>query len=325
MADDKIKLLRLMELLLEETDSEHPLNASQIYEKMNARFGYDYRRKTIYSDIGILKDFGLSIGQDKGASFGYYIDRRRFELPELKLLVDAVQSSKFITKEKSEDLIKKLEGLTSSTNAKQLQRQVFIYNRIKAGNDSIYENVDAIHAAIHGNRQISYCYCEWTIRKELVRRKNGAVYTVSPWALTWDDENYYLVAFDAETDMIRHYRVDKMQEIRITEEARLGRDHFENFDLAACARKTFGMYGGEDRKLTLEADRHLAGVIIDRFGTDVMMVPKGEDRFRTVVTVSVSPQFFGWMAGIGSGIRIAGPEDVREAYRDYLQGILENG
>lgn len=325
MADEKLKILYLRQLLLEETDPEHPLNASQICDAMESRFGYSCNRKTVYADVERLQDYGMKIAQTKGQNGGYYMEQRDFELPELKLLVDAVQSSKFITKKRSEALISKLGKETSRENAKQLQRQVFIYNRIKTGNNAIYKNVDAIHAAIQNNLQIGFRYCEWTIEKKLVRRKGGAEYIISPWALTWDDENYYLVAFDAETDMIRHYRVDKMQEIRITEEARLGRDHFENFDLAAYARKTFGMYGGEDRKLTLEADNHLAGVIIDRFGTDVMMVPKGEDRFRTVVTVSVSPQFFGWMAGIGSGIRIAGPEDVREAYRDYLQGILENG
>ena len=179
--------------------------------------------------------------------------------------MDAVQSSKFITKEKSEDLIKKLEGLTSSANAKQLQRQVFIYNRIKAGNDSIYENVDAIHAAIHGNRQISFCYCEWTIRKELVRRKNGAVYAVSPWALTWDDENYYLVAFDTKTEMIRHYRVDKMQEIRdhgggpsgAGPLGKLRPGRLRPQDLSAAYA------GGEDRKLTPGGGQPPKGVIID--------------------------------------------------------------
>ena len=324
MADDKTKILRLMQVLLEETDKDHTLNAAQIGEIMKARYDLDYNRKTVYADIGRLEDFGLVIGQDKGASFGYYIAERSFELPELKLLVDAVQSSRFITAKKSEDLIKKLEKLTSSANARQLQRQVYIYNRSKAENSAIYDNVDAIHAAIRDNRQIGFRYCEWTIRKELVRRKGGAEYLISPWALTWAEENYYLVGFDAGADRIKHYRVDKMQQIRIADGPRLGREHFEDFDLAAFARKTFGMYGGQDRRITLEADRHLAGVIIDRFGTDVIMAPRGDDRFRTSVTVTVSPQFFGWLAGIGKGIRISAPEDVLEEYRAYLKGIMDS-
>ena len=322
MAEEKLKILYLMQVLLEETDPEHPLNATQLCEKMLSRYDYSYNRKTIYADIGRLQAYGMQIGQTKGSSFGYYVEKRDFDLAELKLLVDAVQSSKFITKEKSEDLIRKLAGLTSNAYAKQLQRQVFIYNRIKADNDAIYANVDALHEAIQKNRQIGFKYCEWTVKKELVQKKNGAEYVVSPWALTWDDENYYLVGYEEASEKIKHYRVDKMQEIRVTEEMRLGKDRFKDFDLAAFARKTFGMYGGEDRKITLEGENHLAGVVIDRFGTDVMMRPYDREHFHASVTVTISPQFFGWLAGIGKGIKICRPEDVREAYREYLRGII---
>ena len=243
MADEKLKILCLRQLLLEETDQEHTLNAAQICEAMESRYGYSCNRKTIYTDVERLQTCGLKIAQTKGQNGGYYIEQRNFELPELKLLVDAVQSSKFITKEKSQDLIRKLGKETSRENAKKLQRQVFIYNRIKTGNNAIYKNVDSIHAAIQNNMQVGFQYCEWNIEKKLVRRRGGAEYVVSPWALTWDDENYYLVGFDAEKGMIRHYRVDKMQQMRIISQPRLGRDHFESFDLAAFARKTFGMFG----------------------------------------------------------------------------------
>ena len=172
--------------------------------------------------------------------------------------------------------------------------------------------------------QIRFHYGQWNLKKEIELRRDGAYYQVSPWALTWDDENYYLVAYDAEADMIKHYRVDKMQEIRVMEDGRLGRENFKDFDLAAFARKTFGMYGGEDRKITLEGENHLVGVVIDRFGTDVMIHPQDQDHFHAGVTVTVSPQFFGWLAGIGKGIRISWPEDVREEYKQYLQGIIDN-
>ena len=323
MAEDKLKILYLMKVLLEETDPSHPMNATELCEKMESCYEYSYNRKTIYADIQRLQAFGMQIGQIKGKSFGYYVEKRDFDLPELKLLVDAVQSSKFITKEKSEDLIKKLARQTSKENAKQLQRQVFIYNRIKADNDAIYANVDAIHEAIQKNRQIGFKYCEWTVDKELVRKKDGADYIVSPWALSWDDEHYYLVGYDAVSEKIKHYRVDKMQEIRVTERGRLGKENFKDFDLAAYARKTFGMYGGEDRKITLEGENSLVGVVIDRFGTDVMLHPHGEGHFHAGVTVTVSPQFFGWLAGIGKGIRISWPEDVREKYRQYLKEIVD--
>lgn len=324
MAEEKMKILHLMDLLLEETDSLHPMNSTQLCERMQARHEYSYNRKTIYADIERLKVYGIKIAQTKGSSFGYYVEKRDFDLPELKLLVDAVQSSKFITKEKSDELIRKLERQTSNENAKQLQRQVFIYNRIKSDNDAIYANVDAIHSAIHDNRQICFKYCEWTVKKELVRRKNDADYIVSPWTLTWDDENYYLVGYDAQSEKIKHYRVDKMQEITVTDDARLGKERFKDFDLAAFARKTFGMYGGQDRKLTLEGKNSLAGVIIDRFGSDVMMYPYDKDHFHANVTVTISPQFFGWLAGLGKGIRISWPEDVREEYREYLRQIIDD-
>lgn len=323
MAEEKLKILYLMQILMEETDPAHPLNAAQLCEKMESRYGFSYNRKTIYTDIERLRKYGLQIGQTKGSSFGYFIEKRDFALPELKLLVDAVQSSKFITKNKSEELIRKLEKQTSKENAKQLQRQVYIYNRIKAGNDAIYANVDAIHSAIHENRQIRFQYCEWTVKKQLAERNHGADYFVSPWALTWDDENYYLVGYDANAEKIKHYRVDKMRRIAVTKEKRQGKECFQNFDLAAFSRKTFGMFGGQDKKLTLEVENHLAGVIIDRFGTDVMMIPRDETHFHVHVTVAVSPQFFGWLSGIGKGIRIYWPADVREEYKAYLKEIID--
>ena len=320
-SEEKMKILYLMKILTEETDQQHILNAAQLCGRIKAAYNLSYERKTIYTDIKRLQAYGLKIAQTKGRSCGYYVQERDFDLPELKLLVDAVQSSKFITKERSEKLISKLEHLTSHENAKQLQRQVFIYNRIKADNDAIFTNVDLIHAAIRDNRQISFKYCEWDVKKELVRRRDGEDYIVSPWALTWDDENYYLVGFE---DKIKHYRVDKMQEITIIEEARLGQEQFTDFDLAAFAKKTFGMYGGEDRKVTLEGDKRMVGVVIDRFGTDVILNPRGEEKFRAYVTAAVSPQFFGWLAGLGNGIRIQSPEDIREEYRTYLRNIIES-
>ena len=323
MADDKLKILYLMKMLLDETDREHPMNAAGIADKMNRRYNYTtYNRKTIYADIERLKTFGLSIGQTKGASFGYFVKDRAFDIAELKLLVDAVQSSKFITKKKSAELIRKLETLTSEHNARFLKREVYIRNRIKSANDSIYVNVDTIHTAINENRQIQFQYCEWTVGKTLVPRKSGEVYTISPWALTWDDENYYMVGYDAGAGMIKHYRVDKMKKTKATDKARQGRERFVNFDLAYFARKTFGMYGGEEKEITLECENHLVGVVIDRFGQDIILVPADDEHFRTNVTVAVSPHLFGWLAAVGKGIQIVWPEAVREEYRGYLQEVV---
>jgi len=184
--------------------------------------------------------------------------------------------------------------------------------------------VDDLHRAISVNRKITFQYAEWTEKKKLHLKHDGAYYIVSPWALTWDDENYYLIAYDEKAEVIKHYRVDKMLHINLLDQERLGEEHFKNFDLAAFAKKTFGMYGGRDESVTLTCCNELAGVILDRFGSDIMMIPSDRDHFHVNVTVSVSRQFFGWVTGVGSKMQLDGPVQVRQEYLDYLKEILEN-
>lgn len=319
---NKLKTLYMMKALLEKSDERHVLSAEDL-NKILKEYGYSADRKTIYSDLETLTAFGLDIVQVKGgAKPGYYIGSRNFELAELKLLVDAVQASKFITTKKSRELIEKIETLASENDARQLQRNVFIYNRPKTGNERIYYNVDEIHTAILQNRQIRFQYTEWTTDKRLVAKKGGQYYTVSPWALTWDDENYYLIAYEQDSDKIKHYRVDKMKNTEAAEGERQGKEPFQDFDLAAFAKKTFGMYGGRDETVSLICDNQLAGVILDRFSTDSILTPEDENHFKVSVLVSVSPQFFGWITGLGAGVRIAGPENVRAEYQAFLENIL---
>ena len=321
--NQKKKILCLLQILRERTDENHIMSATELCNALK-EYGISAERKSIYSDIETLQDFGVDIVQKKGSTPGYYIAGREFELAELKLLVDAAQASKFITRKKTEELIKKLESLTSKHEARQLQRDVYIYNRTKAQNETIFYNVDYIHDAMSSNKQIQFQYSEWTVKKELKLKKDGAFYMVSPWALTWDDENYYLIAYDEKADMIKHYRVDKMQKMSLLDEERLGKERFHEFDLAAFAKKTFGMYGGDDAKVTLYGKNGLAGVVIDRFGQDVFMMPADEEHFKAIVTVSVSRQFFGWLTGLGSGIRIEGPASVKEQYKSFLNELLAN-
>ena len=316
----KMALLYMMRELLQKTDEDHSMNASDLIAAL-ANYDCEADRRTIYSNVDILQDFGIDVIKKENGQ-GYYIGSRDFELPELKLLVDSVQSSKFITEKKSRELIAKLMQLTNEQKARQLNRSVFIRNRMKTGNEKVYYNVDTLHEAMNRNRQIRFKYGEWTAAKELVEKKGGTEYQVSPWALTWDDENYYLIAFDEAAGIIKHYRVDKMLKIGLTDEERVGRDSFEDFDLAAFSRKTFGMFGGPDANVVLRCKNGLAGVIIDRFGREISLVPEDGEHFHVHVTVAVSPQFFGWVTGIGPGIEIASPADVREAYGAYLADIL---
>ena len=317
----KQKLLYIMQYLLERTDEEHAVTAQDIIGYLLEN-GISAERKSVYADIEALRQFGLDILRRADRDGGYYIASRQFELPELKLLVDAVQASKFITTKKSRELIHKLESLCSREEAKQLHRQVVVADRGKAVNENIYYNVDMIYNAIAANVKVRFRYFEWTVRKEMKLRRGGEHYLVSPWLLTWDDENYYLIAFDDRSGMIRHYRVDKMLGIELTGEERSGREEFADFDIAGYSKKTFGMFAGEEETVTLRCGEGLTGVMIDRFGTGVSMRGAGKDEILVRVNVAVSRQFFGWVTGLGPGVRIVGPARVVSEYRTYLSEIL---
>ncbi len=319
-SNQKLKLLYLLKILMENTDEEHSLTMAQLIDMLDG-YGVSAERKSIYDDLESLRTFGVDIETTPNRTVGYYIAERDFSLPELKLLVDAVQSSKFITTKKSLELIGKIENLASRHEASQLQRQVFVQNRIKTMNESIYYNVDFIHSAISQNVQIAFRYFKWDVHGERVLRRNGAEYTVSPWALTWDDENYYLVAYDAAEGKIKHYRVDKMMRIRLLDDARIGQDVFAKFDTAVYSKKIFGMFGGEEKLVKLRCARDLAGVIIDRFGKDSMLVEDGDD-FTVTVRVFESPTFLSWVMGFGRQMQILSPASTREALSRLARGVL---
>lgn len=320
--NNKLRTLHVMDMLLDKSDEEHRVSTKQLLEMLENN-GINADRKTLYDDIETLKVWGMDILYSKEKPAGYYVASRKFELPELKLLVDAVQASKFITAKKSRELIKKLESMTSAEEAKQLQRQVFIANRTKTINESIYYNVDKIHDAIFANKKISFTYYKWGLNKELVPRNNGKPFEVSPWALTWDDENYYMIAFDELSGMVKHYRVDKMQKISVLQSARCGEEVFKNFDMAIFAKNTFGMYGGKIEAVTMEFDNNLIGVVLDRFGTDVIIQNVSATHFRVRHDVSVSGQFYGWVSGLGPGVRIVHPENVVDGFKAFVNEILE--
>ncbi|MCH5265516.1 MAG: WYL domain-containing protein [Lachnospiraceae bacterium] len=309
-SNQKLKILYLMKIFLEKSDESHPLTMEDILTELK-RYGVTAERKSIYADIEALRSYGMDIvGEKQGKAYHYYTGSRQFELAELKLLVDSVQSAKFITTKKSNELIRKLESLSSIYEAKQLQRQVYVTGRIKADNESIYYNVDKIHTAIATDAQITFQYFQWNVEKERELRREGEKYCVSPWALSWDDENYYLIGFDSEAEKIKHYRVDKMLKIDIIQERREGKEKFEQFDMAAYARKMFGMFSGEEENVRIEFDNELAGVVIDRFGRDTIFTKTDKNHFEAVVKVAVSRQFLGWIMALGEGVRILAPESV---------------
>lgn len=320
--NQKFKLYCLAQIMLEQTDEEHYISMPEIIEAL-AAYDITADRKSLYQDLRDLEKLGIEVeGEATGNLYHYHVISRFFELPELKLLVDAIQSSKFITERKSNALIKKLERLVSKYEAQKLQRQVYVSGRIKTMNESIYYTVDAIHNAISENRKIKFQYYQWNIKKEMELRHNGAWYHISPWGLSWDDENYYLVGFDSEAGLIKHYRVDKMLHISMSEEKREGSEYFTKLDMAEYAKKSFGMYGGEEQTVKLLVDNSLAGVVIDRFGKDVMLIPTDGDRFTVSVNVRVSRQFMGWVFSLGEKVKIIGPDLVIQQMREEVARLV---
>lgn len=319
--NQKLKLLYLTKILMEKTDEEHPITLSEIIEELS-RYGVSAERKSIYDDLECLRVFGIDICTKKTRTTGYFIGSRDFELPELKLLVDSVQSSKFITHKKSLELISKIERLTSRENAKLLHRQVFVTNRVKTLNEQIYYNVDKIHDAIAANKQITFKYFDIDVNKSKAYRKNGEAYTESPISLTWDDENYYLITYKTKYDNYVHYRVDKMEGIEISGTDRVFSS--KPFDLSAYAKKMFGMFGGEETDVSIRFDNDLVGVIYDRFGMDIPIIKIDEKHFECSVRVAVSPHFLSWIISFGDKARIISPQNVIDELYTLVKNVKNN-
>ena len=320
--NQKFKLYHLARIMLEKTDEDHYITMPEIMEALG-KYDITADRKTIYNDLRDLETLGIEVeGEPVGNRYHYHVIGRPFELPELKLLVDAIQSSKFITERKTNALIKKLEQLVSKYEAMKLQRQVYVSGRIKTMNESIYYTVDAIHNAISENKKIRFQYFQWNVKKEMELRHNGAWYHISPWGLSWDNENYYLVGYDSDTGQIKHYRVDKMLHIQMSHDKREGRDHFKKLDMADYAKKSFGMFGGKEQAVKLRVANHLAGVIIDRFGKDVIMIPEDDKHFTVNVEVHVSSQFLAWVFSLGEGVKIVSPNEVVEQMKAEIERLI---
>lgn len=314
--NQKQKLLLVKEYFEQMTDPEHPVTVPELLKYLEKR-GLTAERKSVYADIQALIDFGMDIEQSPK---GYYLSSRAFELPELTLLVDAVQSSKFLSERKSLALLDKLEKLTSVYEASTLRRKVVVTGRIKTINESIYYNVDRIHAAVSNNSQISFKYFDWGVDRQ--RHFRGGLRTASPYTLIWDDEYYYLLAYTQEHGLT-HFRVDKMTEISETGAPRVFTEETRNLDIAAYSKKVFNMFHGETVKVRLRFENKLSGVVIDRFGKDCMLIPDGPEHFVLTTDISVSPMFLGWLAGFGSRVKILSPDSVVQEMKELLGSSLK--
>ena len=319
MAEQRLKLLYLLRIFLHETDEEHGLTLQEIQERLEG-YGIPADRKTLYTDFDALERFGYEVLREKdGHTTRYRIPQREFELSELKLLTDAVQSARFITAGKSDVLIKKLESLVSVHDAKKLNRQVYTTGRVKSMNESIYYSVDAIHEAINGDRMIRFQYFNWTPDKKMELRHGGSFYEISPLALVWDDEYYYMIGYDAAAEMIKHYRVDKMLKLSVTDEPRKGTDVLSGTDLRKYSNSLFRMNGGTEARVSIRCENDAAGIIIDQFGLGVQMLRADPEHFEASMDVLVSRQFFAWLFALGEKAVLISPPEVVSEYKEYVK------
>lgn len=323
----KQKLLYILKLLYEKTDQDHGVTLQQIIDYL-AENEIKAERKSIYDDIRTLKDFGVDILSTKSKTVEYFIAGREFELYELKMLVDAVQSSKFITLKKTKELIGKIETLCSEQDARKLDRQVVVANRIKAFGDRIHFNIDSVHEAINSGNKISFYYYNWEVTSDRAqkivkkRRNNGERYVVSPWAMCWDDENYYLIAYDSISDKIKHYRIDKMEAVEILhKEKRDGKKIFSKFDMAMYSKQVFSMYGGELVDIKIRFDNSLVGVVVDKFSKNVFISPNDDGTFDMSAKVMLSPNFYRFIFGLRDKVKILSPSKAKVEFVAYLNDI----
>lgn len=317
--NQKLKLLYLRDFLRQNTDEKHPASVQRLIDFLASK---DVRaeRKSIYDDIRALNDYGVEVLYRRGTDGGYYVSQRDFELPELKLLVDAVLSSRFLSPKRSAELIKKIAALSGEHGSELLRRDIVLAGRLKTTAEDGFANVDAIHEAIRKNSRIAFRYFDWGT--DLKKKFRDGEYVASPYALLWDDENYYLIAH-SEKHGLTHYRVDKMESIRLTGEKRVFTEETKKFDPAAYSREVFGMFRGERKRIKLRFENALAGVVVDRFGRDIMLIPDGNGHFTLTVDVSVSPNFLGWIAGFGGRASIVFPQSVVDEYRALCRAALD--
>lgn len=315
--NQKLKLLLLKDYLEQRTDENHPASIHDLMNHLEAN-GISAERKSVYRDIQLLMDNGCDIVATRGRSASYYSAGGIFDLAELKLLADAVLASRFLTERKSSELLRKLGKLTSRHRAVELRRDLVVSGRVKSMNESVIYNVDDLHEAIRTDSQIRFRYFEWDREKNRVFRRESRL--ASPYALCWDDSNYYLIAHTEEHGLT-NFRVDKMTNIRLTGEPRVRTEETKNLDLSRYGKEVFGMFNGERRQVRMRFENSLSGVVIDRFGKDVMLIPDGDEHFTCTEEIMVSPVFYAWFASFGTRARLLSPDSVVEDFRKTVSSV----
>ena len=317
--NQKLKIFYILDYLEAHSNEKHPVRASDLIAMLDRQWGIRCDRKTVYSDIAALQDYGVDIVSLPGKNGGYYIASRNFELPELKLLIDAVQSSRYLTEKKSRELIEKLCSQCNEQDAKLMRRTVLVSGRVKSMNETIYYNVDAIQEAIAQNKQIRFRYFDWDFGGK--RKYRDKEYLASPYGLCQDNENCYLLAF-SDRHGITSYRVDRMTDIELADDSRIPCPELTGKALHDHANRLFQMYSGDALDVKMRFHKSLLNVVIDRFGKDTMLIPDGEDHFNFTVKVAISPMFLSWVIGFGAKAKILYPQSVADACKALCQEAM---
>lgn len=323
----KLKILYLRDFLLNKSNEESKLSIQDIIEYL-ATYGIDVERKTVYSDLTCLEEYGMDILVEKGKFNRYYIGVRDFELAELKLLVDAVATSRFIPERKSKELIRKISTLASEGESKKLNRQIIVANRPKSTNINIYYNIDRLHEAIANKRQVTFKYFDVGI--DLKKKYHKKERTVDPYVLTWGNETYYLIGYHHEDKKVKHFRIDKIESVELLNSKSAPK--VKDFDIVNYSKSVFAMFGSVDTTMVeLEFAESLIGAVRDKFGSDVkvekqsgILAPNGESTFRVRVEIALSPTFYGWLLYFGNKARIISPQEARQGYIRLMEESLEN-
>ncbi|MDD6490091.1 MAG: WYL domain-containing protein [Clostridia bacterium] len=334
--ENSLKILYTIEALYRKSDENTYITANDIIEYLKG-YGITVDRKSIYGYINILSGiYGMDIEKDRKQ--GYLLLSRIFDLADLKMLADALCSSRFISRDKTKEIIEKLGKLTTEKNAKQLQREIFVENAVKSDNHSVPYNIDHIHKAINEDKRVTFKYFSFDVdfssfykfKKKYRTYDEGEhkgeikIYEQSPFALVWKNENYYMLSYDDEKQDVRTFRVDKMENVEVVNKERAGSDVFKDIDIQKYANTAFSMFSGDKIEIELRVKNKLASVILDRFGNNIRRVHKSDDEhFQFCTEIQRSDMFFGWISGFGDGIEIVSPKDLREEYREYLSGVMK--
>jgi len=317
----KVRLLRIWEILKQESDENHPMPTTVLLAKLKEG-GIECDRRTLYNDIKALNEFGYEVMCNRAATNEYYVVDREFDIPEIRILMDAVQAASFITEKKTKELVDKIARLAGSRTGEVLKQNIVDFNSTKGTNEHIYYSVDEIATAINSHKKITFTYFDYDEKHRKVYRKEGASYLVNPVATVFADDKYYLVCYDDKHGNLAAYRVDRMESVKTSIEDINETEEAKKFDVIRHRKQAFGMYAGEPERVSFEADKSILDPIFDAFGDEVNLMSISENRVRFTEEVQLSPTFFGWCAQFGKKLTILSPQKVMDAYVDFLNDSL---